>query len=193
MPAPISDYVPQFVTGEEASRQRRAARAVWCVSLTAVLLFVGVIVLAPLTRAHGQALLSWGIYRAFSVACHQMPERSFFVGGFPLAVCARCFGLYAGGAAGVLVFPLLRPLSGAAQSPPRMWLFLAAVPTTIDFALGFFGFWENTHLSRFATASLLGMASAFYVVPGLLDLGRSYLAPRVGRARRVSRRGTLEV
>ncbi|PYS78801.1 MAG: hypothetical protein DMF66_05055, partial [Acidobacteria bacterium] len=43
-------------------------------------------------------------------------------------------------------------------------------PTTLDFALGFFGVWENTHLSRFLTALLLGVVSAFYIVPGLVDL-----------------------
>ncbi|MCA1594754.1 MAG: hypothetical protein LC754_19425, partial [Acidobacteria bacterium] len=45
-----------------------------------------------------------------------------------------------------------------------------ALPTTVDFALGFFGVWENTHLSRFLTAVLLGAVAAFFIVPGLVDL-----------------------
>ena len=38
------------------------------------------------------------------------------------------------------------------------------------FFAGFFGIWENTHLSRFLTGALLGSVAVFYVVPGLLDL-----------------------
>jgi hypothetical protein len=43
----------------------------------------------------------------------------------------------------------------------------------VDFALGFFGVWQNTHLSRFLTALLLGAVTAFYVVPGVVDLSLS--------------------
>jgi len=50
-------------------------------------------------------------------------------------------------------------------------LALAVLPTTVDFALGFFGIWENTHWSRFLTALLAGAGAAFYIVPGLVDLG----------------------
>jgi hypothetical protein len=57
--------------------------------------------------------------------------------------------------------------------PGRAWLLAAALPTAVDFALGFFGVWENTHLSRFLTALLLGAVTAFYVVPGVVDLGLS--------------------
>ena len=50
---------------------------------------------------------------------------------------------------------------------------LAVLPTTVDFALGFFGIWENTHWSRFLTALVAGAVAAFYIVPGLVDLGLS--------------------
>jgi uncharacterized membrane protein len=49
-------------------------------------------------------------------------------------------------------------------------LFLAAAPLAIDFSLGFFGIWENTHLSRFVTGALLGSVAVLYVMPGLIDL-----------------------
>ncbi|MCA1594427.1 MAG: DUF2085 domain-containing protein, partial [Acidobacteria bacterium] len=165
MPASISNYVPQFVSGEESARLRRAAWGAWLMAATWALLFVGAIVLAPWAHAHGHTFLSQVIYNGFSAACHQMPERSFHAGGFPLAVCARCFGLYVGGAAGVLFYPLARGLTRR-DAPARVWLLLAALPTTVDFALGFFGVWENTHLSRFLTAVLLGAVAAFFIVPG---------------------------
>jgi len=169
MPASISEYVPQFVTGDESARRARAAWAAWGVAMGVASLFVGLIVAAPLLRAEGAVVASQAIYDGFRVACHQIAARSFHVEGFPLAVCARCFGLYVGALAGVATYPFVQPIMRR-DAPPRHWLILAALPTTIDFALGFFGIWENTHWSRFLTALLLGVVSVSYVVPGLVDL-----------------------
>ena len=169
MRSPISEYVPQLLSPAESARVRSGAVWAWALTASFVLAVLGLIVLAPLARAGGHPFLSAAVYSGFSATCHQIPERSFHLEGFPLAVCARCFGLYAGGAAGVLFYPLARGLARR-DAPGRAWLLLAAVPTTVDFALGFFGVWENTHLSRFLTAVLLGAAAAFYVVPAALDL-----------------------
>ena len=68
-----------------------------------------------------------------------------------------------------LCYPLVRSLRRT-DTPPRRWLFIAATPMAIDFFLGFFGIWENTHLSRFLTGALLGSVSVLYVMPGLIDL-----------------------
>ena len=178
MPASISEYVPQFATGDESARRARAAWAAWGIALAGALLFVGVIVAAPLLRARGALFLSQAIYQGFHAACHQIPGRSFHLDGFPLAVCARCFGLYAGVPAGMLVYPLARGLTRM-DAPRRTWLFLAALPTSVDFALGLFGIWENTHWSRFLTALLLGATSAFYIVPGVVGLGLRYSPRRI--------------
>ncbi|MBD0273291.1 MAG: DUF2085 domain-containing protein [Acetobacteraceae bacterium] len=146
-------------------------------------LVAGLIVLAPLARGAGWAALSWVLYRAFGVACHQMPERAFHVAGHPLAVCARCWGLYAGALAGLLAYPLARSLART-DAPWRGWLLLAAVPTSIDFLLGVTGLWENTHASRFWTALPLGAAAAFYISPAVIELSLSATlrSPRGGRA-----------
>ena len=42
-------------------------------------------------------------YRAGAVICHQQDARSLHVGGVRMPVCSRCFGLYAGGAAGAML------------------------------------------------------------------------------------------
>jgi uncharacterized membrane protein len=138
---------------------------------TLVLGFVSLIVFAPLALAHGYNSSAFVLYQMFGRVCHQIPERAFYLEGHPLAVCARCTGIYFGFAAGVLVFPLVRSLQRG-DAPARKWLFVAAVPTLLDFALGFFGIWENTHWSRSLTGALLGAVAAFYVVPGLMDLSR---------------------
>jgi uncharacterized membrane protein len=181
MPASISEYVPQLVADEESAGRARAAWSGWGLALGGAASLVAMIVLAPLARARGSLLLSQALYEFFRPACHQISERSFHLAGFPLAVCARCTGLYVGALAGVALYPLARRVART-DAPPRAWLILAAVPTTVDFALGFFHVWENTHWSRFSTALLLGAASAFYIVPGLVDLWGMIL-------RRLSRRG----
>ena len=68
-----------------------------------------------------------------------------------------------------LGYPLLRSLRRT-DTPERKWLFISAAPLGIDFALGYFGIWENTHLSRFVTGALLGAVAVFYVIPGFVDL-----------------------
>lgn len=41
--------------------------------------------------------------------CHQMPERSFFVGGYQFPVCARCTGVCFGTLAAVFLFFRIKP------------------------------------------------------------------------------------
>ncbi|HEX8502552.1 MAG TPA: DUF2085 domain-containing protein [Pyrinomonadaceae bacterium] len=172
MPEAISDYVPQFARGGGSARRARRARAAWGAALGCAAGLVGLIVAAPLLKAGGWPAAADAVYKGFGLVCHQMGARAFRVAGEPFAVCARCFGLYAGALAGVAAYPLSRPLLRR-DFPARAWLFAAAVPTTVDFALGFFGVWENTHASRFLTALPLGVAVAFCAVPGLVDLSLS--------------------
>lgn len=86
-----------------------------------------------------------------------------------MAVCSRCFGIYAGLLGGVAIYPIWR---GAQNTEPisKVWLFLALVPIGIDWSLTFFGIWENTHLSRFVTGSILGAVCAKYIVPAVIEI-----------------------
>jgi uncharacterized membrane protein len=84
-----------------------------------------------------------------------MPERSFHLDGHALAVCSRCFGVYFGLVAGFAAYPFFRPIDEI-EPLARFWLFLALVPISVDWSLGVFGIWENTHLTRFVTGAILG-------------------------------------
>ena len=158
----MSGYVSQVVP-------TRKPLVFWAVSAATVTVLVALVVVAPLAAAGGHAELAQVIYRAFAVLCHQRPDRSYFIEGHKLAVCARCTGLYAGFVFTLLLYPLVRSLR-TTTTPPPSWLFLAAVPLGIDFSLTFLGIWENTHTSRLLTGALLGSVAVFYVVPGLMDL-----------------------
>jgi hypothetical protein len=52
-------------------------------------------------------------------------------------------------------------------------LILAALPLAIDFGLGYFNIWQNTHASRFITGALFSSVAAFYILPGLVDISSS--------------------
>jgi uncharacterized membrane protein len=167
MYAPADEYVPQCVP-QSAARARLFG---WWVLLALTLLILGAVFAAPVLLAHGVIQPANLIYRIFSFLCHQIPERSFHLEGHPLGVCARCTGIYGGFAVGVLSYPVFRSLRKA-DSPSRLWLVAACVPIAVDFSLGFFGIWENTHLSRFSTGAIFGATCALFVVPGFLELGQ---------------------
>ena len=145
---------------------------VWAVASLMTLGVVGLILSAPLAQAHGYPAFAATIYTAFHFVCHQIPERSFHLEGYQFAVCARCTGLYSGFTAATIFYPLARSLRRT-DTPGRLWLFLAAAPLAIDFSLGYFGIWANTHLSRLLTGALLGAVSVFYIMPGLVQLSAS--------------------
>jgi uncharacterized membrane protein len=156
-------YNPQVVP------LRRSQVLMWGGAAVFVLVWMGMIVGAPLAWAHGYDAISHVIYKAFSPLCHQMPERSFHLEGHALAVCSRCTGIYAGFASGIILYPLLRSLKRT-DAPARIWLLLACVPVSIDWALGFLNIWDNTQLSRVLTGGVLGFVAALYIVPGLMDV-----------------------
>jgi len=167
MNQPLENYIPQDLT----RKFRRQAWKVWAISLFAVFAWVFLIVLAPISKAGGAENLSAGLYNAFGFICHQIEARSFHLENHPFAVCTRCFGVYFGLLCGFAVYPLLRKIENI-EPLARVWLFLAMIPIGIDWTLGVFGIWENTHLSRFFTGSILGAACAIFIVPALVEIFR---------------------
>ncbi len=144
----------------------------WIISSLVVGLWVFLILLAPFAAAHDWTNVSAPIYKFFSYLCHQMGERSFHVEDHSYAVCARCFGVYFGLLAGFLIYPLMRRVE-VIEPFARFWLFLAMIPIAVDWLLGIFGIWENTHLSRFVTGTILGFACAVFIVPALVEIFRN--------------------
>src|SRR5437763_14153940 len=96
----------------EATRGDRLAVAIWALTTAIALAVLVLMIVAPLSESGNHAGFSSTIYKAYSFICHQIPERSFHVGGHPVEVCSRCKGLYAGFALSGLVYPLARTLKG---------------------------------------------------------------------------------
>ena len=107
------------------------------------LLVCAAVVAAPML---GSPLLYW----PFSFVCHQRQERSLWLAGLPLAVCARCLGIYFGALFGLLLaFPSRRKILLSA-------LALLALDWLTETA-GLRPAWTEL---RFASGFLLGMACA---------------------------------
>src|SRR4051794_15491567 len=69
-------------------------------------------------RGDAAYLLSAAVYFSAGLLCHQRPERSFFLWGTQFPVCARCAGIYAGAALGVIAeLVRLNPDATSAAAP----------------------------------------------------------------------------
>ncbi len=160
----------------EVSILRQQAVRVWSLTAGLVFLWAFVPVSSPLLLSAGNGALGLPIFEFLGYICHQIPERSLHIMGHQLGVCSRCFGVYAGLFVGVLVYPLWRRIDDV-EPLPRFWLFASLVPLAVDWSLGMFGVWENTHLSRLLTGMVLGAGCATYIVPALVEITRNIRPP----------------
>ncbi len=101
--------------------------------------------------------------------CHQIPSRSLAWLGQPLAVCARCEGLYLGGGLALILAALRRE---AIRVPAGLrWLGLAAAPTAIDALVVLAGGAGLPNFPRLMISVPAGFVAGLYLAAGLADLG----------------------
>jgi len=165
MPGSIENYTSQFAV----EKMRRQALKIWSGFALLAAAWGFLIVLAPFAEASNLTSVSNPIYKFFSFICHQIPDRSIHFHDHVFAVCSRCFGVYFGLFFGFVVYPFLRRIEET-EPLPRFWLLLAMIPMAVDWLLGFFEIWENTHLSRLLTGAILGMACAIFIIPALVEI-----------------------
>lgn len=145
-------------------------RRPWILPLLALLALAvnGAIAAAATTRVPA---VSAAIYAGSALVCHQRPERSFHVDGVQLPVCARCLGLYAGGALGILGLALTASSRGsrARLAGPshlhaiRTLLLVVAAPTALTVATAWTGLWDPGNLTRALLAVPLGAVGGMLV------------------------------
>ncbi len=139
-------------------------------------LLAGVVALAyaltafiePWLQARGVAEAVW-LRLLYAPVCHQLSERCLEVGGLAAAACARCSGLYLGGAAGLLLFA---GLVGRLRVR-RLWFLLAVTPTLLDVAAPWLGLPGLGNLPRFLLSLPTGLVLGLFLGVGLGDLAES--------------------
>ncbi len=143
---------PRPVFGRVVRVRGRGPRLAVAVLLVGGLGFVAGALAVPWLGDHSGPIggLARLLYRPL---CHQLPERCPDLGHGPVALCARCIGLYVGGLAGLAVAVL-----GPAWRPTFTALLVVAAPSVVDFALGLVGLPSLPNLPRLLVALPLGAA-----------------------------------
>ena len=143
-------------------KSSRSARFAVLAFAAAALLFTVLLVTAPVLQQNG-SILGWLVRVTGSTLCHQDDGRSFAIRDVPLAVCARCIGLYAGGVIGLLAGGLGRAWLRPA---PRTAFFVLIAPTVVDAALpltGLFGYSGLANLPRMLISLPAGAVCGWFL------------------------------
>jgi len=106
-------------------------------------------------------------YLPFSFFCHQIPERSFTLLQYPLAVCHRCSGIYLGLFLGTLLSSFFSLLTTRAR---RACIISSAAVLILDALIPFTGLWNGFRLFRFLTGLFFGVTAAPFAVMGLEEI-----------------------
>ena len=140
------------------SPQQRLPKALFVAVLLAI---IGLFVIEPPSE-----LLDKAKFIGFAI-CHQMPERSFFINGHSLPLCARCTGMYLGLVTGT-IFLMIRGRTRAARLPPKPLIMtligfivimgIDGVNSTISVIPGAPQLYHTTNLIRIITGTLYGLA-----------------------------------
>ena len=121
----------------------------------APLALVAAVLAVPYFLTHDFGLIAFALQRGFALVCHQRPERCFWILGAPVAVCARCLGIYMG----VTIGPLLR----TSRNVALRLLGIAAALNLLDALTELAGVHGNWKLGRFVLGFALGTAAALLV------------------------------
>ena len=135
--------------------------------LVSVSAWIALIVLAPYLKSTGS---SWSslVYAVFGPTCHQIDSRCLHIFGFPMAVCARCLGIYLGFLVGTCLFPWLGPVPPRLPRPLTFVIF--TLPIALDTSGNILGLWHTSSPLRLAIGISWGLILPYYVVPGLVEL-----------------------
>ncbi|MBN1581774.1 MAG: DUF2085 domain-containing protein [Anaerolineae bacterium] len=131
------------------------------------LVILGYVFLTPLAPLDKADLIGYSI-------CHQIPDRSFHMGGHKLPLCARCTGTYLGVAVGFLSLAVLRRWrAGEMLSTGMIMIMVAFIGLMgIDGLNSYLSLWGNLptlyapqNWLRATTGSLNGIALSMIVWP----------------------------
>ncbi len=140
---------------------------IYSLTLVGIMIWMILIVAAPYLQSQSSNLAKF-IYAVFAPTCHQLPSRCMQAFGYPLAVCARCMGIYAGFLLGTILFPFLRGFSAPSLPQAKMIIFVS-VPIVMDAAGNFLGVWSSSNWVRFGTGAFWGVLLPFYFLGGISD------------------------
>ena len=134
--------------------------------MLAPVVLAGAAIATPYCSTHNLLALGVALHSGFALICHQRPERSFWIFGMPVAVCARCLGIYLGAAIGLV-------LRTSRRVAMRLLVAAAAI-NLLDAAAEFAGLHGNWMLARFALGLALGAAGGLVISASMHSYAESY-------------------
>lgn len=109
--------------------------------------------LAPIMAHFEQYEISAILTSTYIFSCHQQPDRSFWLMGYPIALCCRCYGVYIGTAVSC-IFAIFDKLN-IAHKIILVMLFLSAIDIFINYGTGTL---RNTgNIIRFIVGLFMGI------------------------------------
>ena len=130
-----------------------------------IVLFIGLgllvwlagIIITPVLAAAGHPFshkLAAFSYFFYQPVCHQIPDRSFWIGDFTMTVCVRCFSFYLGGFCTLLFILIRNKINRWKMSA----YFLLMMPAIVDFLLEKLYLYSDMDGLRFFTGLVFGIA-----------------------------------
>ena len=153
------------MTNTRPSHPGKQTRLVLAIASFLALLWTCGTVLAPWLAAHDSVLGGW-LRLLYRPGCHQISDRCLDLGFGPMAVCARCTGLYLGG----ILALLWTTIRNRPSRPRPLWLAVFAIPTILDFAAGQLGLPSLGNWTRLAVALPLGLLAGLYLGDALMTI-----------------------
>jgi len=144
------------------------AQTIYFLTLLGIILWIAAVFAAPYLK-HQSSVYGQLIYAIYSPTCHQIPSRCLTLYGNPLAVCARCLGIYFGFFGGTILLPVFHGLSSGIL-PRAKVLILFSMPMVIDAAANLVSLWDSPNWLRLATGLIWGSILPFYFIPGIIDI-----------------------
>lgn len=125
----------------------------WWVLLPIAL--IGAVLAVPYFLTHHLGPVGVALQHGFALVCHQRTERCFWIFGAPVAVCARCLGIYVGAAIGLL--------TRTSRSLAMRSLMVATAINGFDAVTELAGLHGNWMGVRFGLGLMLGAVGALLI------------------------------
>ncbi|MBM4176833.1 MAG: DUF2085 domain-containing protein [Ignavibacteria bacterium] len=111
----------------------------------------------------------------YGLTCHQISDRCFGFDGISMLICSRCFGIYTGLIAGILLFSVSKIRSrfdGLMFSSQLIILILFAAPFCFDIILSKSAMYNSGNAIRFVTGFFLTIPFSFFIKSSLTNLSK---------------------
>ena len=132
-----------------------------------ICLWLSLIFLAPYLESASSPLSRW-IYLMFAPTCHQNASRCFHLWGNPMAVCARCLGIYFGFLGGTFFYPVIRGVRSLTLPRLRVFFWIS-IPIAADALGNILSLWSSPAWLRLFLGIIWGSILPFYFIPGIAD------------------------